>query len=81
MFARTLLVLSLLGCGSALAGDYSFVAAPQKDLNRIYRVDRATGEVGACQYGVKEDNTGVTLCFAAGEGAGRGSGAPTENRA
>jgi len=71
MFARTLLVLSLLGCGPALAGDYSFVAAPQKDLNRIYRVDRATGEVGACQYGVKEDNTGVTLCFAAGEGAGR----------
>ena len=71
MFARTLLVLSLLGCGPALAGDYSFVAAPQKDLNRIYRVDRSTGEVGACQYGVKEDNTGVTLCFAAGEGAGR----------
>jgi len=64
-------VLSLIGCSPALAGDYSFVAAPQKDLNRIYRVDRSTGEVGACQYGVKEDNTGVTLCFAAGEGAGR----------
>ena len=71
MFARTLLALALLGCTPALAGNYSFVAAPQKDLNRIYRVDRATGEVGACQYGVKEDNTGVTLCFPGGEGAVR----------
>ena len=71
MFARTLLALALLGCTPALAGNYSFVAAPQKDLNRIYRVDRATGEVGACQYGVKEDNTGVTLCFPGGEGAGK----------
>lgn len=72
MLARTLLVTAFIGCGSALAADYSFVAAPQRDLNRIYRVDRVTGEVGACQYGVKqEDNTGVTLCFAPGEGAGR----------
>ncbi len=61
----------LLTAGPALAADYVFVAAPQKDLNRIYRVDRLTGEVGACQYGVKEDNTGVTLCFPAGEGAGK----------
>jgi hypothetical protein len=55
----------------ALAGQYNFVAAPQKDLNRIYRVDHVTGEVGACQYGVKDDNTGVTLCFPAGDGAGK----------
>ncbi|QEN90310.1 hypothetical protein FZC33_30125 [Labrys sp. KNU-23] len=61
----------LLTTAPALAGDYVFAAAPQKDLNRIYRVDRLTGEVGACQYGVKEDNTGVTLCFPAGEGAGK----------
>jgi hypothetical protein len=57
--------------GPATAAEYGFVAAPQKDLNRIYRVDRITGEVGACQYGLKEDNTGVTLCFPAGDGAGK----------
>jgi hypothetical protein len=72
MMIRSLgLGVILLAGGPALAGDYAFVAAPQKDLNRIYRVDRLTGEVGACQYGVKEDNSGVTLCFPAGEGAGK----------
>jgi hypothetical protein len=72
MMIRSLcLAILLLVGGPALAGDYAFVAAPQKDLNRIYRVDRLTGEVGACQYGVKEDNSGVTLCFPPGEGAGK----------
>ena len=72
MMIRSLSVaVLLLAGGPALAGDYAFVAAPQKDLNRIYRVDRLTGEVGACQYGVKDDNSGVTLCFPAGEGAGK----------
>jgi hypothetical protein len=68
------LVLSVLPCLVALpamAGDYLFIAAPQKDLNRIYRVDQVTGEVGACQYGVNADNTGVTLCYQPGEGAGK----------
>jgi hypothetical protein len=72
-FACSLLLSPLaapLG-GPATAAEYDFVAAPQKDLNRIYRVDRITGEVGACQYGLKEDNTGVTLCFPAGDGAGK----------
>lgn len=51
-------------------GGYDFLPAPQNDLNRIYRVDRATGEVGACQYGLKDKTVGVTLCYPAGEGAG-----------
>lgn len=55
---------------SAFAGNYEFLAAPEKDLNRIYRLDRATGEVAACQYGLKEGTIGVTLCYAPGEGAG-----------
>lgn len=55
----------------AHAGQYEFIAAPQTDLNRVYRVDKLTGEVGACQYGLKEGSLGVTLCYAAGEGAGR----------
>ena len=33
------------------AGSYDFLAAPEIDLNRIFRLDKATGEVGACQFG------------------------------
>ncbi len=65
------LALSLAGVSAAYAASsYDFLAAPQTDLNRVYRVDRATGEVGACQYGLKESSIGVTLCYPAGEGAG-----------
>jgi hypothetical protein len=65
-------VLSLgLGCGGALAASYDFLAAPERDLNRVYRLDRATGEIGACQYGLKEGAAvGITLCYEPGEGAG-----------
>ena len=61
-------VLSL--AQGALAASYEFLAAPETDLNRVYRLDRATGEIGACQYGLKEASVGVTLCYAPGEGAG-----------
>jgi hypothetical protein len=71
MAAVMLAPVMLAAATPVLAGDYLFVAAPQKDLNRIYRVDRVTGEVGACQYGVNPDNTGVTLCYAPGDGAGK----------
>lgn len=56
--------------GSAQAASYDFVPAPQTDLNRIYRIDRVTGEVSSCQYGLQEGTIGVTLCFSPGEGAG-----------
>ncbi|WP_245422116.1 hypothetical protein [Alsobacter soli] len=59
------------GAAPAFAGQFEFLAAPQTDLNRIYRIDRVTGEVGACQYGQKEGTFGVTLCFPAGDGAGK----------
>ena len=52
-----------------LAANYEFLAAPETDLNRVYRLDRATGEIGACQYGLKENSVGVTLCYPPGEGA------------
>ena len=61
---------TLLAFGSARAANFEFLAAPQTDLNRVYRLDRATGEVGACQYGLKEGTVGVTLCYPPGEGAG-----------
>ena len=53
------------------AGNFDFLAAPQIDLNRIFRVDKETGEVGACQFGLKEGSpVGVTLCYPPGQGAG-----------
>jgi len=55
---------------ASLAANYEFLAAPETDLNRVYRLDRASGEVGACQYGLKEASIGVTLCYPPGEGAG-----------
>ena len=55
-------------CALAAAG-FEFMAAPQTDLNRVYRVDKATGEVAACQYGLKEGTVGVTLCYPPGQGA------------
>ena len=67
VFVLILLCASLAG---AQAATYDFLAAPQVDLNRIYRLDRATGEIGACQYGLKDNSVGVTLCYPPGEGAG-----------
>ena len=71
---RTLVLAASLVSGAAtaaLAGQFDFMPAPQTDLNRIYRIDRVTGEVGACQYGQKEGTFGVTLCFPAGDGGGQ----------
>jgi hypothetical protein len=64
-------VLALLATDiAAQAANYDFLAAPQIDLNRVYRIDKATGEVGACQFGLKDGApVGVTLCYSAGEGA------------
>jgi hypothetical protein len=59
-----------LGAAGALAvANFEFMAAPQTDLNRVYRVEKSTGEVAACQYGLKEGTVGVTLCYPPGEGA------------
>ncbi len=70
--ARPCLALALFiaATPAARAANYEYLAAPQTDLNRIYRVDTATGEVVACQYGLKEGTIGVTLCYPPGEGAG-----------
>ena len=49
------------------AGNYEFLAAPEIDLNRIFRLDKTTGEIGACQYGLQEGSpVGVTLCYPPG---------------
>jgi len=64
-----------LGFSSVWAANYEFLACPAIDINRVYRLDKATGEVGACQYGLNSDTPkpggiGITLCYAPGEGAG-----------
>jgi len=74
-FVRPLLLAAasvVLGATPLMAADnYDFLAAPQIDLNRIFRVDKTTGEVGACQFGLKEGSpVGVTLCYPPGQGAG-----------
>lgn len=66
------LCAGLLAPAAARAASFEFVPAPQADLNRMYRVDKVTGEVTSCQYGLQESGGGIglTVCFAAGEGAG-----------
>ncbi|CAA9307703.1 MAG: FIG00802709: hypothetical protein [uncultured Microvirga sp.] len=70
---KTLVGLLALLAGAAplaAAAAFDFVPAPQQTLNRIYRIDRATGEVISCQYGLQEGTVGATLCYGSGEGAG-----------
>jgi hypothetical protein len=52
---------------------FSFVAPPHNELNRLYRVDRATGAVTACQYGSEDNAIGRTQCFPSGDGADAGA--------
>lgn len=74
----TLLVCATFHALPALATSYEFVPSPQTDLNRMYRIDKVTGEVISCQYGLQESGGGIgqTVCFGAGEGAG--AQAPSE---
>jgi hypothetical protein len=69
-----LALVSALGmCSGVLAESYHFLPAPSQELSRIYRVDRLTGEMGACAFALKDENSvGLTLCYPAGEGAKAG---------
>ena len=62
--------LILVPAWSAWAATYEFLAAPETDLNRVYRLDKATGEMSACQYALAEGAVGTTLCYPPGEGGG-----------
>jgi hypothetical protein len=70
VFRPGLIFAAILSASPALSSNFEFLAAPEVTLNRLYRLDRVTGEVGACQYGLKDNSAGVTLCYPAGEGAG-----------
>jgi hypothetical protein len=72
MYRRTALAIVAAGlaAGAAKAASYDFLAAPETDLNRVYRLDKATGEMSACQYGLSEGTVGTTICYPPGEGGG-----------
>jgi hypothetical protein len=70
LFSALALGGSFVVASPVLAAPFDFVPAPQTDLNRIYRIDRFSGEISSCQYGLQEGTIGVTLCFGSGEGAG-----------
>lgn len=67
-----LALVSAAGAARAQAfGAYDFAAPPSADANRVYGVDRKTGEMSACQFERPEGSAvGVTRCFARGPGAG-----------
>lgn len=53
------------------AAGYDFAAPPSAQANRVYGVNRQTGEVNVCQFERPEANpVGITQCFTQGEGAG-----------
>lgn len=67
-----LAAVAIAGSG-AVAETFHFMPAPSQELSRIYRVDRLTGEMGACAFALKDENSvGLTLCYPAGEGAKAG---------
>ena len=71
-YRKLAVVLGLAGLASTSAwgATYEFLAAPETDLNRVYRLDKATGEMSACQYGLSEGTVGTTICYPPGEGGG-----------
>ena len=55
--------LAMTPLGGARAATYEFLAAPQTDLNRVFRLDKVTGEVGLPIWPQGRLPFGVTLCY------------------
>jgi len=60
----------------AQAGQYEFLPAPQINLSLVYRLDKLSGDVIACQFAHNPGRTdvgpgafGVTNCYRSGDGA------------
>jgi hypothetical protein len=76
ILAAIVLTMAAVAGQPAEASNYEFLAAPQINLSLVYRLDKLTGEIIACQYGHNPGKTdiepgafGVTVCYRAGEGA------------
>jgi len=68
--------LAILNAGAASSAQFEFLAAPQINLSLVYRLDKLTGDVIACQYAHNPGKTdiepgafGVTACYRSGDGA------------
>ena len=62
--------------GAVAAPQFEFLAAPQINLSLVYRLDKLTGDVIACQYAHNPGKTdiepgafGITVCYRSGDGA------------
>jgi len=71
-----LAALAILSAGPALSAQFEFLAAPQINLSLVYRLDKLTGEIIACQYAhnpgkadIEPGAFGITNCYRSGEGA------------
>jgi hypothetical protein len=73
----TAMAACLLGApADAAQPNYEFLAAPQINLSLVYRLDKLTGDVIACQFAHSPGRTdvgpgafGVTSCYRGGDGA------------
>src|SRR5260370_20844521 len=73
--------VAMAGCAwapAAVASQFEFLAAPQINLSLVYRLDKQTGDVIACQFAhnpgrndVGPGAFGVTTCYRGGEGASK----------
>ena len=69
-------IAACLFATGAEAGQYEFLAAPQINLSLVYRLDKLSGDVIACQFAHNPGRTdvgpgafGVTSCYRSGDGA------------
>jgi hypothetical protein len=69
-------VLTAATAGGAAEERYEFLAAPQINLSLLYRLDKLTGDVIACQFAHNPGKSdvgpgayGVTACYRGGDGA------------
>ena len=70
--------LALTPSPALAKSQWEFLAAPQINLSLVYRLDKLTGDVIACQYAhnpgkadVEPGAYGVTACYRGGEGAAK----------
>jgi hypothetical protein len=69
-------IAACLFASGAAASQYEFLAAPQINLSLVYRLDKLSGDVIACQFAhnpgrpdVGPGAFGVTSCYRSGDGA------------
>ena len=70
------LALAAASSGASASERWEFLTAPQINLSLVYRLDKLSGDVIACQYAhnpgkpdVEPGAYGVTNCYRGGDGA------------